>query len=94
MFAPNLTIHAGDQLDHYHLEELVATSGMSTVFRAIDTRSGTQVAIKIPHPEVECDPALYDRFQREADIGTRLSHPGVMKVFPNPGRTQVYMVME
>ena len=94
MFAPNLTIHAGDQLDHYRLEELVATSGMSTVFRAIDTRTGTQVAIKIPHPEVEADPALYDRFQREADIGTRLSHPGVMKVFSNPGRSQVYMVME
>ena len=94
MFAPNLTIHAGDQLDHYHLEELVATSGMSTVFRAIDTRTGTQVAIKIPHPEVECDPALYERFQREADIGTRLHHPAVMKVFPNPDRSQVYMVME
>ncbi len=94
MFAPNLTIHAGDQLDHYHLEELVATSGMSTVFRAIDTRTGTQVAIKVPHPEVEADPALFDRFQREADIGTRLHHPAVMKVFPNPGRTQVYMVME
>ena len=94
MFAPNLTIHAGDQLDHYRLEELVATSGMSTVFRATDTRTGTQVAIKVPHPEVECDPAMFDRFQREADIGTRLSHPGVMKVFPNPGRSQVYMVME
>ena len=48
----------------------------------------------MPHPEVECDPALYERFSREADIGTRLDHPGVMKVFPNPGRTQVYMVME
>lgn len=94
MFAPNLTIHPGDQLDHFHLEELVATSGMSTVFRATDTRSGLQVAIKVPHPEVECDPALFERFQREAEIGTRLDHPGVMKVFPNPGRTQVYMVME
>ncbi len=94
MFAPNLSIRAGDQLDHYRLEELVATSGMSTVFRAIDTRTGTQVAIKVPHPEVECDPALYERFSREADIGTRLDNPGVMKVYPNPDRTQVYMVME
>jgi len=94
MFAPNLTIHAGDQLDHYHLDELVATSGMSTVFRATDTRTGTRVAIKVPHPEVECDPALYERFSREADIGTRLDNPGVMKVYPNPDRTQVYMVME
>ena len=89
MFAPNLTIHAGDQLDHYRLEELVATSGMSTVFRAIDTRTGTQVAIKVPHPEVECDPALYERFQREADIGTRLQpsrrHEGLPQPRPQPG---------
>ena len=94
MYSPNLTIRPGDRLDHYHLEELVATSGMSTVFRATDARTGAQVAIKVPHPEVECDPALFERFQREADIGTRLDHPGVMKVFPNPDRTQVYMVME
>jgi serine/threonine-protein kinase len=94
MFAPNITIHPGDRLDHFHLDELVATSGMSTVFRATDTRTGVQVAIKVPHPEVEADPALYERFAREADIGTRLDHPGVMKVFPNPDRTQVYMVME
>ncbi len=94
MYSPNLTIHAGDQIDQYRIEDIVATSGMATVFRATDSHTGTQVAIKVPHPEVECDPALYERFQREADIGTRLNHPGVMKVFPNPNRTQVYMVME
>ncbi len=67
---------------------------MATVYRARDLESGQQVAIKIPHPEVESDPALFDRFQREQDIGTRMEHPGVMKVFANPGRSQVYMVME
>jgi eukaryotic-like serine/threonine-protein kinase len=94
MLAPNSTIHPGDQLDQYKIENVVATSGMATVFRAIDTLTGQQVAIKVPHPEIESDPALFDRFQREEDIGTRLNHPGVMKVFPNPDRTQVYMVME
>jgi serine/threonine-protein kinase len=94
MYSPNLSIHAGDQLDHYRIEDTVATSGMATVFRATDSRTGAQVAIKVPHPEIECDPALFERFAREADIGTRLNHPGVMKVFANPDRTQVYMVME
>ena len=89
-----MAIHAGDDLDQYHIEDTVATSGMATVYRAIDTRTGVQVAIKVPHPEIECDPALYERFMREAEIGTRLSHPGVMKVYSNPDRTQVYMVME
>jgi eukaryotic-like serine/threonine-protein kinase len=94
MLVPNQTIHPGDQLDHYRIESIVANSGMATVFRATDTRTGQQVAIKAPHPEIESDPALFDRFKREEEIGTRLDHPGVMKVFSNPDRSQVYMVME
>ena len=94
MPAPTLANQPGDQLDHFMLENVVATSGMATVYRARDLDTGQQVAIKIPHPEVESDPALFDRFQREEDIGTRMEHPGVMKVLANPGRSQVYMVME
>ena len=94
MIAPNLTLHPGDQIDEYELEEIVATGGMATVFRARDRRSGQQVAIKVPHPEVESDPTMYDRFRREEEIGARIDHPGVMKVFVNPERSQVYMVME
>ena len=94
MHVPNTAIQAGDQLDHYRLDSVVALSGMATVFRATDLDTGAQVAIKVPHPELESDPILYDRFQREQDIGTRMQHSGVMKVLPNPGRTQVYMVME
>lgn len=94
MIAPNLTLRPGDTLDSYKLDALVATSGMASVFRAHDLRSGEQVAIKVPHPEVESDPTMYERFKREEEIGTRIDHPGVMKVYPNPNRTQVYMVME
>ena len=67
---------------------------MATIFRATDQRNGRQVAIKVPHPEVESDPALFDRFRREEEIGRRLDHPGVMKVFPKEDSNQVYMVME
>ena len=94
MPAPNLTIQPGDQLDRYQIDSVVATSGMATVFRAHDLSDGRQVAIKVPHPEIESDPALYDRFKREEEIGQRIDHPGVMKVLANPHRSQVYMVME
>lgn len=94
MIAPNLTLRPGDKLDGYRLEEVVATSGMATVFRARNLTTGLQVAIKVPHPEVESDPTLFDRFRREEEIGVRIEHPGVMKVFANPERSQVYMVME
>jgi len=86
--------HPGDQLDHYRIDSLVARSGMASIFRGTDLRNGRQVAIKVPHPEVESDPALFDRFRREEEIGKTLDHPGVMKVFVDEDRSQVYMVME
>ena len=67
---------------------------MASIFRGTDVRNGRQVAIKVPHPEVESDPALFDRFRREEDIGAKLDHPGVMKVFADEERSRVYMVME
>jgi serine/threonine-protein kinase len=87
-------LHAGDQLDHYRIEALVARSGMASIFRATDLSNGRPVAIKVPHPEVECDPALFDRFRREEEIGKLMDHPGVMKAFSEDDRSQVYMVME
>ena len=73
-------IHPGDLLDHYRIENLVARSGMASIYKATDMQTGQPVAIKIPHPEMEADPVLFERFQREAEIGQMLDHPGVMKV--------------
>jgi serine/threonine-protein kinase len=87
-------LHPGDQLDHYRIDALAARSGMASIFRATDLDNGRQVAIKIPHPEVESDPALFNRFRREEDIGKLLDHPGVMRVYGDADRSRVYMVME
>src|SRR5579863_9280624 len=87
-------IHPGDQLDHYHIEGIAARSGMASIFRGTDSRTGRAVAIKVPHPEMECDPVFYERFQREEEIGKKLDHPGVMKVMADDDRSQIYMVME
>src|SRR6202789_3444010 len=89
-----MTLHPGEQLDHYRIEGLVARSGMASIFRATDMRTGREVAIKIPHPEMEADPVLYDRFKREGEIGEKLDHPGVMKGLADNDRSQLSMVME
>jgi len=88
------SLHPGDQLDHYRIENLVARSGMASIYRATDLRNGRPVALKIPHPEVESDPLLFDRFKREEEIGKKLDHPGVMKVLDDDQRSRIYMVME
>jgi serine/threonine protein kinase len=87
-------LRAGDQLDDYKIDSLVAESGMACIFRATDTRNGQTVALKVPHFEVEVDPMLFDRFKREEEIGIKLNHPGVMKVFETEDRSRLYMVME
>jgi eukaryotic-like serine/threonine-protein kinase len=67
---------------------------MASIYRATDLRDGRQVALKIPHPEMEADPVFYDRFKREQEIGTSLDHPGVMKVYADENRSRQYMAME
>jgi len=87
-------LEPGTQVDSYRIDAPIAKSGMATIFRATDTRDGRIVALKIPHPDMEADPILFDRFKREAEIGERLQHPNVMRVFGGDRRSRVYMVME
>src|SRR5579872_4693011 len=87
-------IHPGDQLDHYKIESLVARSGMASIYKATDLQTGQSVAIKVPHPEMESDPVLFDRFHREMDIGKKMDHPSVMKVLDDSKHSREYMVME
>lgn len=87
-------LEAGAQIDSYRIDEPIARSGMASIFRATDTRDNRTVALKIPHPDMEADPILFDRFHREAGIGERLDHPNVMRVFRDEKRSRVYMVME
>jgi serine/threonine-protein kinase len=91
---PMTKLEAGDTLDHYRLDKLVARSGMSTLYKATDLKDGKQVAIKVPHDELETDPVLMERFKREAEIGRELDHPGVVKTFEPEQRSRNYMVIE
>jgi len=87
-------LQPGDQLDHYRIEGVAARSGMATIFRGTDISDGRAVAIKVPHPDMEADPVLFDRFKREEEIGKKLNHPGVVKVFDDEDRSRRYMVLE
>jgi len=87
-------LEAGAQIDSYRIEAPVARSGMASIYRAVDIRDNRVVALKIPHPDMEADPILFDRFQRESAIGEKLNHPRVMRVFGDEKRSRLYMVME
>ena len=87
-------LETGTKIDSYRIDAPVARSGMASIFRATDLRNNRVVALKIPHPDMEADPLLSDRFQRESGIGEKLDHPRVMRVYGGEERSRVYMVME
>jgi serine/threonine-protein kinase len=66
---------------------------MATIFRARDLHTGQEVAIKVPHLELESDPVFFERFRREEEIGQKLDHRGVVRVL-RPEKSSVYIVME
>src|SRR6202521_5557675 len=88
------SVQPGSQIDHYAIEELVARSNTASIFRGKDLCTGRDIAIKLPHPEVEGDLLFYQRFLREQEICETLDHPAVVKAFTKGKRSQRYMVME
>ena len=61
---------------------------------ATDISNHRQVALKVPHPEMEADSVLVERFKREQEIGQLLDHPGIVKTFNSEERSRLYMVIE
>ena len=88
------TAQPGSQLDQYAVKELIARTNTASILRATDLRTGQDIALKIPHPEVEGDLLFYQRFQREQEICETLDHPAIVKAFPEKKRGRVYIAME
>jgi eukaryotic-like serine/threonine-protein kinase len=84
----------GQTLDQYELLDIIARSGMATIFRARDLNNGHIVALKVPHLQYESDIVFHERFLREEKIGQRLDHPAVIKVFEPQHKSRMYIAME
>ncbi|NQU24016.1 MAG: hypothetical protein HQ567_22265, partial [Candidatus Nealsonbacteria bacterium] len=67
-------VSLGDRLGHFELVRYVGGGGMGRVFRALDTRLGRPVALKILSPEQSDDEETLLRFQNEAQSAARLDH--------------------
>ena len=87
-------VSAGEKLDQYDLVELIARSGMASIFKAVDRQSNATVAIKVPYLQFESDVVFYSRFRREEEVGHRLDHPNIIKVLAPRHRSRMYIAME
>ncbi len=79
----------------YRLVELLGQGGMATIFRALDTQLGRDVAVKLLRPEYLRDPDFSSRFRQEAQAAASLTHPNVVTVFDyGEDPSGPYIVME
>ena len=85
---------AGDRLDQYELTDLLARSGMASIFKAVDRKSGATVAVKVPHMQYESDIAFFQRFEREEKIGQKLAHDNIVRFLEPESKSRMYLVME
>jgi len=89
---PELT--PGQTLDQYDIVDVIARSGMATLFRALDHETGHTVVLKVPHLQYASDIVFHERFRREEEIGQRLDHPAIVKVLRPRQKSALYLVME
>jgi eukaryotic-like serine/threonine-protein kinase len=72
---------AGARLGPYEIVAPLGAGGMGRVYRAVDTRLGREVAVKILEPGAAAMPSRRRRFEREARLASAVSHPHVLTVF-------------
>ena len=87
-------VSVGETLDQFKLTEVIARSGMASIFKATDLISGQTVAIKIPYMQFESDVIFYGRFQREEEVLRRLNHHNIIKVVTPHKKSRMYIAME
>ena len=84
----------GKKLRAYEITEEIGSGGMATVFRAYQPSMDRHVAIKVIRSSILDDPALRERFQREARLIARLEHPHLLPVYDFDGEhNPPYIVM-
>jgi non-specific serine/threonine protein kinase len=74
-------VTSGRRLGPYEIEHLLGAGGMGEVYRALDTRLGRTIAIKVLTPSVAASPALKRRFLREARAASALNHPNIAALY-------------
>lgn len=86
----------GKVLDNrYELVEFVGKGGMALVYRAVDRRTGHDVAVKILRPEFNQDAEFSSRFQREATTASKMSHHNIVNLLDVGQDGDIrYLVME
>jgi serine/threonine protein kinase len=64
----------------YHLAKYIGEGGTATVYRADHPEKGA-AAVKLLRPRLAQDPIAVKRFLREAEYGSRVTHPNIVRTY-------------
>ena len=81
--------------ERYRLTEQIGMGGMAIVYKAVDLRTGHNVAVKVLRPEFNEDMEFVSRFQREAEAASKMTHHNIVNLLDvgMDGENR-YLVME
>ena len=68
-------------LNQFRVDAFVASGGMGAVYRVWDLKRNAPLAMKVMHSELAEDPAMFKRFEREANALKRLAHPNIVPFY-------------
>ena len=81
--------------NRYRLTEQIGMGGMAIVYRAVDLRTGHNVAVKVLRPEYNEDTEFISRFQREAEAASKMTHHNIVNLLDvGMDGDNRYLVME
>ena len=76
-----MALLAGTRLGPYEVIAPIGAGGMGEVYRALDTRLGRQVAVKVLPEGLALEPVRLKRFEQEARAASALNHPNILTLF-------------
>ncbi len=85
----------GTALGNYRILEAIGQGGMARVYRAHQENLGRDVAVKVLPPWYASDRSFVERFNLEARLIARLSHPNIVTVHDASEKNgHLYIVMQ